>query len=304
MKVNAMNAITRILTIAVAAGLAHDIRLTRRVRALEDEVRRLKAAAEDGIADISERTGAAADGSKESAAAAPAALCDPDDVGGIGQQREEAADVWLCEEKAGGAVIYAYTGDEILSGTVRIPEELGGLPVTGIGRRLFYECKQIEEVVIPETVTSIGDAAFCICNNLRKINFPPGLEVIPPDCFNECGFIELDIPDTVRIIRRGAFVNNRSLRNVRLPAGLSEVELMTFAGCRALERVDIPAGVKKIGDGAFNDCSSLAEVTLPEGLEEIGMMAFLACRSLTSVHIPGTVRKTGDIAFPDTTSID
>ena len=212
-------------------------------------------------------------------------------------------DFWAFEECEGGVRILAYTGGDELKGTVEIPSVIGGRPVTALGSRLFYECKHIEEVIIPDTVSCIGDAAFCICNSLRSINFPPGLTQIPADCFNECGFTSLVIPDSVTRIRRGAFVNNRKLEEIVLPSGLTEIELMTFAGCKSLRRVVIPSGVKKIADGAFNDCGALSEVILPEELSEIGMMAFLACRSLKSVSIPGSVTVIGDIAFPESTEL-
>lgn len=198
----------------------------------------------------------------------------------------------------GSAAITAYIGSSELEGIVEIPEEIDGCRITALGRKLFYECKKIEEIRLPETITEFGEASFCLCNGLRKVNFPGGLEVIPADCFNECGFERLEIPDTVKIIKRGAFVNNRRLESITIPEGIMAIEMMTFAGCKSLREVSLPSTLREIGDGSFSGCESLGSIGLPEGLESIGMMAFLSCRRLKDVRLPGSLSRLGDLALP------
>lgn len=202
-----------------------------------------------------------------------------------------------------GICLNAYIGANELTGKVVIPSLIDGRRVTSVGNRIFYECKRIEAVELGENIERLGSAAFCICNSLREINFPPRLEEISSDCFNECGFKELVIPDSIKRIRRGAFVNNRELEKIELPNGLQKIELMCFAGCKKLKSITIPESVKIIEDGVFSGCESLEKVEFPAGLKKIGTMAFLSCRQLKSVELPAGV-ELGDMSFSENTEIN
>ena len=39
----------------------------------------------------------------------------------------------------------------------------------------FYGCSSLESVVLPETVTNLGNCAFCDCSNLKSINLPESI---------------------------------------------------------------------------------------------------------------------------------
>ncbi len=201
-----------------------------------------------------------------------------------------------------GLCINSYIGESELTGNVVIPNTIDDCKITSIGNRIFYECKKIESVELGENIERLGDAAFCICNSLRRINFPSSLKEISADCFNECGFRELVIPDTIKRIKRGAFVNNRELERIKLPDGIEKIELMCFAGCKRLKSIVLPDSVKQIEDGAFSGCESLEQVVFPSNVERIGTMAFLACKKLASVELPAGV-ELGDMAFTENTAI-
>lgn len=212
--------------------------------------------------------------------------------------------VWHWDEMDGNSIVLTgYIGEDILDRDIVIPAALCGHNVAGLGRKIFYKYKMITGVQLPDSITSAGDAAFCICNSLERFGFSRGMEEIPPDFFNECGFRELDMPEWIKHIRRGAFINNRELERVELPDGLEEIELMTFSGCSSLKAVSLPSKLKTIGTGAFSGCRSLEEIELPEGLESIGDMAFLSCTALRKVRLPGSVKSVGDMAFPEDTKI-
>ena len=44
--------------------------------------------------------------------------------------------------------------------------------VTGIGDLAFEGCTGLTSIVIPDSVTSIGDGAFLGCDNLESIDLP------------------------------------------------------------------------------------------------------------------------------------
>ncbi len=201
-----------------------------------------------------------------------------------------------------GLCLNSYIGANELTGEITIPNLIDNRRVTSVGNRAFYECKRIEQVELGENIERLGDAAFCICNSLRRINFPSRLKEISSDCFNECGFKELIIPDTIKRIKRGAFVNNRELERIELPNGIQKIELMCFAGCKKLKSITIPESVRVIEDGVFSGCESLETVKFPAGIEKIGTMAFLSCRQLKSVELPAGV-ELGDMSFPENTEI-
>ncbi len=67
-------------------------------------------------------------------------------------------------------------------------------PVTTIGRRSFYTKTRLTSLVIPTTVTSIGEEAFAECQRLSgDLFFPKGLKIIENNAFSNC-------PSTLNII--------------------------------------------------------------------------------------------------------
>ena len=221
------------------------------------------------------------------------------------QELFQSVNCWEYAENADGSLtLLAYTGADPDLKELNIPDSIDGKPVRALGKKLCYEFKKLQKVVLPEGLQKLGDAAFCICNSLTEINFPASIQEIAPDCFNEClGFEELELPATIKSIRRGAFLNCRNLRQIELPPDITQLEMMTFSGCRSLESIKLPEGVKAIGDSVFCDCGSLRQVVLPEGLEKIGMMTFLSCKSLAEVFVPASVNSIGELAFPAATVI-
>ncbi|MBU5489584.1 leucine-rich repeat domain-containing protein [Butyricicoccus intestinisimiae] len=81
------------------------------------------------------------------------------------------------------ATITGYTGS---AKSLVIPSELGGKPVTEIGRFAFAHCDSLTEVTIPEGVTSIGDSAFRNCSSLTKVTIPKSVTSIGDSAFYNC----------------------------------------------------------------------------------------------------------------------
>lgn len=55
---------------------------------------------------------------------------------------------------------------------VIIPEEFMGVPVTKIFKKAFLGCKNLKDIVVADSVTSIGDFAFAMCDRLKSVTFP------------------------------------------------------------------------------------------------------------------------------------
>ena len=134
---------------------------------------------------------------------------------------------------------------------------------------------------IPNSVTSIGDAAFSFCTSLASVT----------------------IPDSVTSIGRHAFQYCTSLTSVTIPNGVTSIGDSAFSYCASLTSVTIPDSVTSIGWSAFAGCTSLTSVTIPDSVTSIGSLAFSGCTSLTSVTVPDSVTSIGDAAFASCTSL-
>ena len=136
--------------------------------------------------------------------------------------------------------------------------------VTIIGDRAFHWCSSLQSIVIPESVTSIGDRAFVSCDSLQSIV----------------------IPDSVTEIGNSAFCRCDSLQSIVIPDSVTKIGDSAFWGCKSLQSIVIPDSVTKIGDNAFSRCSSLQNIVIPDSVTEIGDWAFNDCSSLQSIVIP------------------
>lgn len=87
-----------------------------------------------------------------------------------------------------------------------VPETVGGLNVTGIGRYCFSECDDLTVVYLPDTVTAIGESAFAGCDSLRAMELPKGVAEIGADAFADCPSLEaIRIPGSVVYMGPGVF---------------------------------------------------------------------------------------------------
>ena len=162
--------------------------------------------------------------------------------------------------------------------------------VTNIGDYAFSGCRSLTDIVIPDSVTSIGGGAFWNCRSLTNIVIPNSVTSIGDNAFEYCfSLSNLIIPDGVTSIGDGAFVGCTSLSSVVIPDSVSCIGNNAFWGCESLTDIVIPDSVASIGDYAFGECSSLTEVVIPDSVTSIGDKAFFCCRSLTDIVIPESV---------------
>lgn len=145
-------------------------------------------------------------------------------------------------------------------GTYEIP---GG--IEKIGQMAFHGNKNLREIIIPDSVTSIGPYAFCDCKSLTTIRLPEGLIVISPDMFGYSAKLkEVNIPNTVTDIESYAFESCKSLKKIVLPEGVKNIGRYAFMGCTGLTSIEIPSTVNIIESTAFDGCKNLV-CTVKEG---------------------------------------
>ena len=170
--------------------------------------------------------------------------------------------------------------------------------VTNIGDYAFSGCSSLSSVVIPDRVTSIGDCAFENSSSLTDIVIPDGVTNIGKCAFEGCrSLTDIVIPDGVTSIGDCAFEGCRSLTDIVIPDGVTSIGDCAFANCFSLTGIVIPDSVTGIGKFAFSGCSSLSSVVIPDSVSCIGSGAFKNCSSLSSLVIPDCVTSIGNYAF-------
>ena len=166
-----------------------------------------------------------------------------------------------------------------------------------IPKAAFSSCDSLTKVVIPNTITSIGDSAFYGCSSLTEIVLPDGVTSIGDNAFRGCSKLtKIVIPDTVTSIGGDwTFVGCTSLKEITCPAlMLPYLPHKYTTGTSNLQKVVITSG-DSIKAEAFSFCSNLTEVVIADSVTSIGNDAFSSCGKLTSIKFNGTVEQWNSI---------
>ena len=170
--------------------------------------------------------------------------------------------------------------------------------VTSIGGSAFYGCSALNTIMIPESVTSIDSSAFWDCTSLKSITIPEKVTSIFSYVFYGCtNLTSVTIPERVTAIGYAAFQNCTSLTSVTIPASVTRITNRAFYGCSGLTSITIPVSVTEIENHVFYGCTNLTSVTIPVNVTKIGNGAFEGCTGLTSITIPARVTSIGDLAL-------
>ena len=177
--------------------------------------------------------------------------------------------------------------------------------VTSIGDYAFYGCSGLTSVTIPESVTSIGRSAFSGCSGLTSVTIPNSVTSIGDYAFYDCSSLtSIDIPESVTSIGMYAFNGCVNLSSIIIPPNVTVIRPNTFENCSGLTSVDIHNNLTVIGAFAFKKCSGLISVNIPNSVTAIGGYAFNGCTSLTSVDISNSqITYVGDYTFAGCSSL-
>ncbi|MDO5527609.1 MAG: leucine-rich repeat protein [Prevotella sp.] len=77
--------------------------------------------------------------------------------------------------------------------------------VTIIQRSAFSYNSKLQEIIIPKTVKTIGEQAFCQCGNLTSVTLSEGLEIIGNNSFSGTAIVSINIPSTVTQLSTTSF---------------------------------------------------------------------------------------------------
>ncbi len=145
----------------------------------------------------------------------------------------------------------------------------------------------IESIVIPDTVTVIGDSAFFNCKSLTNVTVGAAVEEIGAHAFRNCTALEaLEFVEGSAALTIGdeAFSGCSSLTAVELPDRVTDLGAAAFENCRHLKSVIIGEGISEIKQNTFNTAYSLEWIVLGSGVRSIGESAFAGCSDFTAVY--------------------
>lgn len=183
--------------------------------------------------------------------------------------------------------------------------------ITSIGNEAFEACKKLTSVDLSKTRTAtIGVKGFAYCNNLSKIQFPTTLTFIDDGAFKDDTNLRSvqNLEKTiVSTINNNAFFGCKNLLSVKLPQTLSTLGESAFEGCSNLIAVSgfENTAVKILAARTFANCSSLSTLSLARGLTEIKNEALIGCSILRNLDTLSTtkVTKIGVRALKDTAGL-
>lgn len=197
-----------------------------------------------------------------------------------------------------------------------IPKAVGGVSVTSINSRAFYNtgCEFITldltnaleltaigdhafdgvksltgGLVIPDKVTSVGSYAFTHCGFTGSLTLPAGLKSIGNYAFSYCGFTGgLELPDGLTTLGDSAFrLSDRAVAftgSIKIPAGISEVANCAFLNQGGITSVEFTSQ-ESIVTSAFRYTGISGVLKIPDSIKSIGSNAF-GGTNITTVYLP------------------
>lgn len=169
------------------------------------------------------------------------------------------------------------------------------------GADLYIKDNLVENAVIPEGVTEIGNYAFNGCGGLKSVILPDRLTKIGYSAFEGCKNLNsIKMPNSVTSIEPYAFRNCEALTYVGIPANITKIEGYLFYGCTNLESVIIPNGVTNIGGFAFANCNALSSIVIPDSVTSISYGILSGCNSFDTTFFTGTKEQWEEITIDST----
>ncbi len=242
------------------------------------------------------------------------------------------------------------------------------IELRSIGLHAFFDCRSLSSFpfALCEKLTTIGDSCFAQCRQLNEIDLPDSLTNIGSGAFTgtglynsrdkwegqalylDCHLIKVDEnfegtftikPNTVSVAME-AFKGCTKLTGIVIPVSVTFFDKDAFAGCEQLATLEykgnleqwlkikfandlasplnfvkefhianvennpkLPDNITEIPAGTFRGNKSLITITIPEGVTSIGAYAFADCSNLATIVIPETVTYIGEHAFDGCTAL-
>ena len=139
--------------------------------------------------------------------------------------------------------------------------------VTAIGNHAFYLCTKLAgTVTIPNSVNTVGYTAFCRCDRMTEVMLPAKDVTYGNGCFMTTGLTgTLTLPEGLVTISKEMFNNNDKLTHVVIPHTVTTISQDAFVNCDELEEVLIPNSVTALYNNPFYSSAKIESVMVEEG---------------------------------------
>ena len=167
--------------------------------------------------------------------------------------------MWTYTKKSDGTIKltgYDKTAAIVPKGELIIPDKYDGYVVSEIGYECLRDNNDIESVIIPGSVKTIGDRAFHKCKNLTNVVLPEGLKELGYSVFYGCGLENVVLPESLVKAGSSAFANNTAMTTAVIK-GKTEFAQKTFADCSNLISVEFHNVINTLPESMFENCVKL-----------------------------------------------
>ena len=178
-----------------------------------------------------------------------------------------------------------------------------------ISSQAFYDCRNLQYVIIPDGCCTIGNSAFRWCGQLSYVYIPASVSSIANYAFAGTPMrIQFEVNENsgyFKTVGRSLMSKDgtRLLKctetgDVVVPDGVTRLDVGCFMYNSGITSVSLPSSIRNIYTFAFRGCQSLHSVTFAEGLEELaGSYIFYESMNLESVYLPASLRYIASDAF-------
>lgn len=186
-----------------------------------------------------------------------------------------------------------------LFATANVASVQFGANVVAIPAMMFNNNTALTSIVLPDTITKIGERAFMGCTNLESINIPDGVTEIPYATFKNCAKLTgtLTIGANITALGNEAFGGTgytKLIYNAKAATGSTSSRYPMFPS--TIAEISFGEGVTRIPECFLGGNSVITSIVIPEGVTEIGKWAFRNATALTSITLPDSLESFGAYA--------
>ena len=162
----------------------------------------------------------------------------------------------------------------------------------------FYNCPNLESIVIPSGITKIYIDTFKNCTNLKNVTFSDNTRVFA-GAFDGTSYFEELLAKTDSYVKLGTCIydGSKCTGDIVIPDGTEVIDANAFSGNDKITSVTIPSSVISIAKSAFAGCARLKTVTI-NGSPKILGYAFQGCLRLEEFNCTGTPENSAGSEYP------
>lgn len=174
--------------------------------------------------------------------------------------------------------------------------------VVYLGQSVFAGMSKLQSITLPKGIETIPESTFFECKSLENVLIPSSVRSIGSYSFQHTAITEFEMPDSVETLGDAVFTHCDNLKRIKLSSKLTFIPKSTFEGCTKLQEIDIPARVSLISKKAFEGTTSLKTVRFHGKVEPISTTAFLNS-GVQKIIVPHWAKNHYKCLFPNVTVV-